>query len=173
MGYPRRVTPELVLVVLLGGIVLAPAVLGVIFWMANARYGEKGALVHDTFTPGRPCRLEIPASGALDVMLRIATTRSRGTSEGLTAVVEVERGEPGAARARFAVGLSPTGPRPEGLPFTASDGMSYRSSKHGRETTRTKVIARIPAGGAGYVTVDVLTTGADVGYCAAFVKPVR
>ena len=164
---------ELLLVVLLGGIVLTPFALGVIFWLTTARYAEKGALAHDTFTPGRPCRLEIPAGPALHVMLRIATTRSRGTSEGLTAIVEVERGEPGAARGRFAIGLSATAPRPEGLPFTASDGMSYRSVKHGRQTTRTKVLARVPAGGPGYVTVDVLTSGADVGYCAAFVKPAR
>lgn len=159
------------LVGLLGLVVLAPIAGIAVMWRATARYAEKGALVHDTFSPGRPCKLALPTSGELEVMLRFSTTKSRGSSESLTAVVEVERGEPKATRGRFAVGLTATGPKPEGLPFTPTDGMSFRSVKHGRETTRTKVLAKIPAGGPGWVSVDVIGT-ADVGYCAAFVKPV-
>lgn len=139
-------------------------------WYLTAHYREAGALAHDTFTPGRPCRLELPASGPLDLMLRFATTRSRGQSESLSAMIEVVRPE---GTERYAVALSPTAPEPPGFPFRTSDGMSFSVMQSGRTSTRTRVLGRVPAGGPGHVLVDVFAPNADVGYCAAFVKPSR
>lgn len=155
-----------VVVVVLGfvGAILALA------WHLTAHYREAGALVHDTFSPGFPCRLQLPASGPLDLMLRFATTRARGQSESLTAMVEVVRPE---GTERYAIGLSSTAPQPPGFAFRPSDGLSIAVSQSGRTSTRTKILGRIPAGGPGHVLVDVFAPNADVGYCAAFVKPAR
>lgn len=139
-------------------------------WYLTAHYREAGSIAQDTFTPGRPCRLELPVGGPLDLMLRFATTKSRGQSESLTATVEVVRPE---GSERYSVGLSPTAPEVPGFPLRTSDGMSFSVMKSGRTSTRTKILGRIAGGGAGHVMVDVFAPNADVGYCAAFVKPSR
>ena len=144
----------------------------------TAHYLEAGALGSDTLTPGTPCTFEFPEGGALDLMLRFTTEKSRGQQEGLTALLQVERAGPGdvgsVMAVRYARGLTLHAQQPADWAFQPSTGMSYAFKKMGRESTRSVVVPQTPAGGRGRVTADMRASpGTNVTYVVCFVKPAR
>lgn len=159
-------------------IVVVGGTAGFLLRRFTAHYLEAGALGSDTLTPGTPCTFDFPESGALDLIIRFTTERSRGQQEGLTALLQVERAGPGdvgsVMAVRFARGLTLHAQPPPDWSFQPSTGMSYAFKDMGRESTRSVVVLQIPAGGRGRVTADLrVSPSTTVTYVVCFVKPAR
>lgn len=154
--------------------VVVPIVSSIRMRKANQRYLPGDADIYGIVEPGKPFALEIPPGPALDVMVRYRVEQARRSSGvsgrfGFTLLVEAtreppERGfregaRPFELRHERVIGITA---KPLGEAPVAPGEPSYAVARQGSDESRTCVIARLPAGGAGVVRgrieVDMLAS---------------
>lgn len=169
-----------------GALVAAIVVVLVLTFRRRGTVGHhfrvEGALASGDVTLGERFELALPAGPALDVMLRYTIDHNEsvmnpGTSNrrnGFAVLVEVSReGADGAPAITERYERVFGGASTLGLAPVADAEPTYQVQRlHGRETG-TKVLARLPAGGAGRIEVLVNNSITDVGTLTLFVKPAK
>jgi hypothetical protein len=144
--------------------IVVPIVTAIRERKANQRYLPGDADIYAVAEPRTPFTLEIPPGPALDVMLRYRVDRVGRTGGGtagygFTILVEATREQEGAGGFREAAKpfelrherVIGTRGKPIGEAPLAPGEPSYAVVRHGTEESRTSIIARLPAGGAGVV----------------------
>ncbi len=140
---------------------LALVILGLSQWIqrrARARFDTSGALAEALADADGRLHLVLPAGPAVELNLeygmRASTPSGGGIRYGMYLTLEIERGDL-ATRADYALGNAP----PRATTVSALErGPELRS---GLDISRTLLLLRVPAGGAGVVRGRLeLTTGA-------------